>query len=77
MTAVTSLAEKERRGGTCTPKSCKAKLERLRSARLTRRDQVVRLLDMPRVLKRKKLKFQMGFEIKIQGTNPTSNLLEF
>jgi hypothetical protein len=25
----------------------------------------------------KKLKFQMGFEIKIQGTNPISNLLEF
>jgi hypothetical protein len=39
----------KREEGTCIPKSYKAKLERLCSARLTHRDQAVRLLDMQRL----------------------------
>jgi hypothetical protein len=45
LTAVNGLAGKEKRRNMHT-KSYKAKLERLRSARLTRRDQAVKLLDM-------------------------------
>jgi hypothetical protein len=49
LTAFNDFTERDRRGGTCTHKKYKAKLERLRSARLTRHDQAVRLLDMQRL----------------------------
>jgi hypothetical protein len=45
---VNGLVGKEKRRNLHT-KSYKAKLERLRSARLTRRDQAVRFLDMQRL----------------------------
>jgi hypothetical protein len=45
LTVVNGLAGKEKRRNLHI-KSYKAKLERLRSIRLTRRDQAVRLLDM-------------------------------
>jgi hypothetical protein len=48
LTAVNGLAGKEK-GRNLHTKSNKAKLERLRSARPTRRDQAVRLLDMQRL----------------------------
>jgi hypothetical protein len=48
LTAINGIVGREREE-TCTPKSYKAKLERLRSARLTHRDQVVTLLDMQRL----------------------------
>jgi hypothetical protein len=46
LTAINDFAGRERRGGTFTQKNYKAKLERLRSARLIRHDQAVKLLDM-------------------------------
>jgi hypothetical protein len=48
MTTVIDIARREGRRNLHT-KSYKAKLERLRLARLTRRDQVVKLLDMQRL----------------------------
>jgi hypothetical protein len=48
LTVINGLAEKEKRRNMHT-KSYKAKLERLRSVKLTRRDQAVRLLDMQRL----------------------------
>jgi hypothetical protein len=44
-----SSASPERRDRNLHTKSYKAKVERLRSARLTHHDQVVKHLDMPRV----------------------------
>jgi hypothetical protein len=46
--ALTEEREREREE-TCTPKSYKAKLKRLRSATLTCRDQTVTFLDMQRL----------------------------
>jgi hypothetical protein len=49
LTAIIGIIERERRGGICTPKSDKAKLEQLCLARLNHRDQAVRLLDMQKL----------------------------
>jgi hypothetical protein len=48
LTAVIGITRQEKEK-TCTPKNYKAKLKRLRSARLTRCDQAVTHLDMQRL----------------------------
>jgi hypothetical protein len=48
LTAIIDIIRREKEE-TYTPKSYKAKLERLHSTRLVRRDQTVTLLDMQRL----------------------------
>jgi hypothetical protein len=48
LTVIISITKKKGRR-TCTQKNYKAKLERLCSARLTRRDQAVKLLDLQKL----------------------------